>query len=76
MASEAFSVRDEVSTCWCVSGVTSEQVRAHPVPSPERGGVARLCPHPGTLRNGPALSGHLAFVQGRSADHLWSKWSL
>ena len=36
---QGFSVRDEVSICWCVSGVTSES-RSGFTQSPERGGVA------------------------------------
>ena len=36
---QGFSLRGDVSTCWCVSGVTSES-RSGFTQSPERGGVA------------------------------------
>ena len=73
---QGFSLRGEVSTCWCVSGVTSERQSGF-TQSSERGGVAgSYVLFPGPLDVARPCPDTWVLSETTFADGLWSKWRL
>ena len=73
---QGFSLRGEVSTCCCVSGVTSERQSGF-TQSSERGGVAgSYVLFPGPLDVARPCPDTWPLSETTFADGLWSKWRL
>ena len=73
---QGFSLRGEVSTCWCVSGVTSESWSGF-TQAPERGGVAgSYVLFLGPLDVARPCLDTWPLSEATFADGLWSRWRL